>query len=141
MDTRTVLVATIMLAALTATFTATAATPKETALLDGARALTAEEIAERYVGKTVTFRRGDKQFLVYYGADNTVAGELIGGGWSDTGYYGITNANTICLSWASSDEGRLGCYDVLDLDGVVHKFNPDGSLAGNVLIFQDGKTF
>jgi hypothetical protein len=108
----------------------------------GATQLGSDEIAERFSGKTVTFARPDeKVFLVHYGPDNAVSGSMVGGNWSDTGYWAVTNADSICLSWSQSDEGRLRCFDVLVVDGVAKKFNPDGSLAGDLENFADGKIF
>jgi len=113
----------------------------EAALEAGAQHLTSDEIAERFVGKTVTFLPGDKEFLVHYGEENRLAGEMVGGEWSDTGYYAVTNADSICVSWKTLDEGRLRCFSVLVVDDVVKKFNPDGSLAGDIVDFQSGATF
>ncbi len=120
---------------------ATWITAKEKALNAGAQKLTAKDIAERFAGKTVTFvsASGDKKFLVYYSEDNDIAGKMIGGTWSDTGFYGIADNNTICLSWNGSDKPRLRCFHVLLVDGVVKKFKADGSLSGSVVKFEDGK--
>ena len=114
---------------------------KEKALNAGAQQLTSDEIAERFAGKTVTFVKasGDKKFLVYYSEVNEVAGKMIGGNWSDTGFYGIADNNTICLSWNGSDKPRLRCFHVLLVDGVVKKFETDGSLSGIIEKFEDGK--
>ncbi len=61
---------------------------KEKALNAGAQQLTSDQIAERLAGKTVTFvsASGDKKFLIYYSEDNDIAGKMIGGNWSDTGF-------------------------------------------------------
>ncbi len=114
---------------------------KEKALSAGAQQLTSDEIAERFAGKTVTFVKasGEKKFLIYYSEDNEVAGKMIGGNWSDTGFYGIADNNTICLSWNGSDKPRLRCFHVLLVDGVVKKFKTDGSLSGSIEKFEDGK--
>ena len=114
---------------------------KEKALNAGAQQLTSDEIAERFAGKTVTFvsATGDKKFLIYYSKDNDISGKLIGGNWSDTGFYGIADNNTICLSWNGSDKPKLRCMHVLLVDGVVKKFTADGSLSGWIVKFEDGK--
>lgn len=118
-----------------------AGTAEEKALEHGGEKLNSEEIAERLVGKTVTFEAGDKTFLVHYGKDNTVAGKLIGGDWSDTGIYGVTMADRICLSWNKSDEGRLRCMTVIATGGILKKFNADGSYFGDIVAFEEGKNF
>ena len=118
-------------------------TAKEKALNAGAQQLTSNDIAERFAGKTVTFATasGDKKFLIYYSEDNDIAGKMIDGSWSDTGFYGIADNNTICLSWNGSDKPRLRCFHVLLIDGVVKKFKADGSLSGSIVKFEDGKIF
>jgi hypothetical protein len=127
---------------LIATSGAMAETAMEKAVGEGAQRLGSDEIAAQLVGKTVTFKPGpDKEFLIHYGPDNDVSGKLIGGDWSDTGIYGVTDADSICLSWRKSDEGRLRCFYVVVVDGMVKKFKPDGSFAGDVVSFEDGKVF
>lgn len=118
-------------------------TEEEAALAAGAKRLTADQIAERFVGKTVTFvsASGDKRFLIHYGEDNDVAGKMVGGGWSDTGYYAVADDDSICLSWKGSDKGRLRCMTVLVVDGVVKKYKADGSLSGRIVAFETGKAF
>ena len=120
---------------------AAAESAKEKVLKDGATQLTSDEIAERIAGKTVTFvsASGDKKFLIYYSKDNDIAGKMVGGNWSDTGFYGIADNNTICLSWNGSDKPRLRCMYVLLVDGVVKKFTANGSLSGTIVKFEDGK--
>lgn len=122
---------------------AAAGTAIEEALGNGAKQLTADEIAERLVGKTGTWisASGDKKIAIYYSEDNVLTGKMLGGDWSGTGYYGVTNVDSICVSWDPQDEGRLRCLDVLVVDGVVTKFNADGSLNGSYEKFEDGKTF
>jgi len=120
---------------------ANAETAAEHALSAGASKLSSDEIATRFVGKTVTFETGEKTFLVHYGANNVVSGKLVGKAWADTGYYGVTNDDRVCLSWSKSDKGRLRCWTVLVVDDVIEKFNPDGSLDGMLPRIQDGKTF
>lgn len=122
-------------------FGAAAETAREKALSAGAKQLSADEIAERFAGKTVTFESatGNKRVLVYYSEGNEVAGKLIGGDWSDTGFYGVADNDTICLSWDNRDKPRLRCLHVLLVDGVVKKFKADGSLSGSIVKFEDGK--
>lgn len=122
---------------------AAGSTDLEAALEAGADRLNADEIAERFVGKTATFvsALGDKKFLVHYGKDNNITGKLVGGDWSDTGYYAVANDDSICLSWDGSDEGRLRCMAVLVVDGVVEKYKADGSLMGRIVAFESGKAF
>jgi len=68
-------------------------------------------------------------------------GKLVGGNWSGTGYYGVANDDSICISWAGKDKGRLRCLEVLIDDGVVKKFNADGSLNGSYEKLEMGKAF
>ncbi|CAM3396303.1 hypothetical protein [Halomonas lysinitropha] len=122
---------------------AAAETEMEEALNNGAKQLTADEIAEHFVGKTGTWvsSSGDKKIAIHYSEDNVLTGELLGGDWSGTGYYGVTNVDSICVSWSPGDKGRLRCLDVLVIDGVVTKFNAaDGSLNGFYEKFEDGNT-
>lgn len=120
---------------------ALAETPKEQAMNAGAKPLTAEEIADLIVGKTVTARSGNKKFQFHYNEDNVLSGEQVGGDWSDTGYYGITDDNRVCLSM-SKDEGRLRCLALLkEQDSSVKKYNVDGDMTFELLEFEEGKAF
>jgi len=134
-----------MLAAVAAAPPSAAAgtTDLQAALDAGAKRLTADQIAERLVGKTVTFvsASGDKKFLIHYGEDNDVAGKMIGGNWSDTGYYAVADDDSVCLSWKGSDKGRLRCMAVLVVDGVVKKYKADGSVMGRIVASERGKAF
>jgi hypothetical protein len=122
-------------------FAVLAETVKEEAMNAGAKQLTTEEIADLIVGKTVTARSGDKKFQFHYSKDNVLSGALIGGGWSDTGYYGIADDNQVCLSM-SKDEGRLRCLTLLKAqDGSVKKYNADGDMTFELLEFEEGKAF
>ncbi|RMD65184.1 MAG: hypothetical protein D6826_00705 [Alphaproteobacteria bacterium] len=116
---------------------AAAETAMQKALEAGARQLSADEIAHLLVGKTVTARSGDKRFLFYYGTDNVLSGKLIGGDWSDTGYYGITDDDRVCLS-ITKDKGRLRCVTLLILDGAVKKYDVNGKMTFELLDFQVG---
>ena len=120
---------------------AAAGSDREAALAKGATQLTAEEIAARFAGKTVTFAAagGGKRFLIYYGRDNDAVGKKIGGGWSDSGFYAVADNDTICLSWDNRDKPRLRCMHVLLVDGVLQKFKADGSLSGSIEKLEEGK--
>lgn len=114
----------------------------EDALEAGAIRLSAEEIAERLTGKTVTFvsaKSGDS-FLVYYGADNQTVGRKVGAEAVLTGFHALTDRDQICLGWQGRDLPRLRCMDVLLIDGKMHKFKADGSLSGHVSESADGNT-
>lgn len=119
---------------------ATAETAKEEAIKAGATQLTSEEIADLLVAKTVTARSGEKKFLFHYSEDNVLSGQLIGGDWSDAGYYGITDEDRVCLS-LSKDNGRLRCVTLLELSGTVRKYDASGEMTFELLEFQDGKAF
>ncbi|RMH34741.1 MAG: hypothetical protein D6690_10085 [Nitrospirae bacterium] len=142
MSTKATLIGTLAVAVLAVSLVSAAAeTAKEKAINAGAKQLTAEEIADLLVGKTVTARAGEKKFLFHYSRDNVLSGKLIGGGWSDTGYYGITDDNRVCLSM-SKDKGRLRCLTLLrEQDSTVKKYNVDGDMTFELLEFQEGKAF
>lgn len=113
------------------------------ALNDGAKRLTSDEIAARFVGHTLTWvsADGSKKALIHYGEDNTVAGRLVGGDWTGSGFYGVANDDRICLSWDKRDKGRLRCLYVLVVDGTVRKYRADGSLSGDIVAFEEGRAF
>lgn len=112
-------------------------TTQQEALEAGAEQLTSDEIADRIVDKTVTARLGDKKFMFYYSEDNVLTGTMVGGDWSDTGYYGIADNDRVCLSM-SKDDGRLRCLSLLEVDGQLTKFNAAGEKTFELLEFQDG---
>ncbi|RMF00650.1 MAG: hypothetical protein D6773_11130, partial [Alphaproteobacteria bacterium] len=103
---------------------AEAGSAMQKALDNGATRLTADQIAEQFVGRTGIWisASGDKKIAIYYGRDNDLHAQKIGGGWSAKGYYGIADTNNICISWAGKDKGRLRCFDVLIVNGVVTKY-------------------
>lgn len=113
-----------------------AQTPLEAAAAQGQR-LTAEEISSMIVDHTVTARSGERTFLFYYGADNTLTGRMVDGAWSDTGYFGITDNDQVCLSM-TPDEGRLRCMVLIARDGLVQKFDSNGQLTFELLSFEAG---
>lgn len=139
MNTRAALIGTWAIAVLAvSTVGAAAQTALEKAIDAGAKQLTSEEIADLIVGKTVTAKSGEKRFLFHYSMDNVLSGKLIGGNWSGTGYYGITDDNRVCLSM-SKDKGRLRCLTFLKSNGVVKKFNVSGDMRYELLEFREGK--
>ena len=104
---------------------ASAESDEDKARAAGAKALSAEEIEALIVGNTVTAKAGGKVFVFHYSSDNVLSGELLGGGWSDSGYYGITDGNQVCLSM-TKDKGRLRCLTLLKHDEVIRKYNARG---------------
>lgn len=123
---------------MTLTHGAMAGSDLEKALDAGATRLTADEIAELLVGNTVRARSGDKEFLFHYATDNVISGKLIGGDWSDQGYYGIADTDQVCLS-ISKDQGRLRCITLSrHADGVVRKYNAQGEMTFELLDFEAG---
>lgn len=131
-------IGTLLSAALVATASTAAASEQEDALQAGAIRLTADEIAELIVGKTVTAKSGDKRFLFHYGEDNVLSGTMIDGDWSDTGYYGITDDDRVCLS-ITKDEGRLRCVTLLEQGGTVSKYDVNGDKTFELLEYREGK--
>ncbi len=116
--------------------TANAQTALEQALASGAP-LSSNEISERIVEHTITARAGERTFLFYYGSDNRLIGRMVDGDWSDSGYYGITDDDRICLSM-TPDKGRLRCMSLVARDGIVQKFNSAGELTFELLSFEEG---
>jgi len=128
------LTALLMVAAPQAAFAETA---RQTALNAGATQLSSEEIEALVVGNTVKAKSGGKVFYFYYSADNVLSGKLDGGGWSGTGYYGITDDDRVCLSMAK-DKGRLRCLTLMKLQGEVKKYDVDGKMTFELLEFRPG---
>ncbi len=138
MNTRAALIGTLAFAVLAGSAVGAAVeTAREKALDAGATQLTSDEIANLIVGKTVTAKSGEKRFLFYYSDDNVLSGKLIGGDWSDTGYYGITDDDRVCLS-ITKDKGRLRCLTVLKSDGSVKKYDVNGNMTFELLGFEEG---
>jgi hypothetical protein len=141
MKTLAALTGAVALAALAVTTAGAAAeTDLEKAINAGADRLTADQIAARLVGKTVTATAGEKRFLFYYSNDNVLSGKLIGGKWSGSGYYGITDDDRVCVSMGQ-DKGRLRCMALLAQNGTVKKFNTAGKMTFELHKFDDGKMF
>ena len=113
------------------------------ALGQGGEALSADQIEEQFVGRTGTWvsASGGKKIRIYYGDDNNLEGRQVGGDWSDTGYYGVADDGSICISWDGIDAGRLRCLKVVIDEGTVFKFNADGSRNGRYISFDDGRSF
>jgi hypothetical protein len=121
---------------------ARAGTAMEEAMQAGAEKLTADEIAERLTGKTVTFvaaGNGDT-YLVFYGSDNDAMSRKVGSDTVSSGLYAVTDRDQVCLGWEGRDLPRLRCVDVLLIDGVMHKFKADGTLSGRITELVDGNT-
>lgn len=112
----------------------------EAALAGGGERLSSEEIADLIVGKTVSAKLGDKRFLFFYGPDNVLSGQLVGGNWSDEGFYGITDDDRVCVSM-TKDTGRLRCLTLVRQGDQLRKYTADGSASFELLEFQNGKAF
>ncbi|PPI84534.1 hypothetical protein KEHDKFFH_09705 [Marinobacter maroccanus] len=128
---------TAMPAYLLMTSLAVADSEQQAAIDHGAVQLSSEEIEALVVGNTVTAKAGEKVFNFHYGTDNVIAGELVGGGWSGTGYYGITDQDSVCLSMAQ-DKGRLRCMTIMKQDGAFRKYSATGELTFELLEVRTG---
>lgn len=120
-----------------------AETGRSAALNAGAEQLSAEQIVATFVGKTGHYQDGDSdsQMLISYGDDNVLVAKEVGGDGMRTGLFAVTDRGNICIGWENRDLPRLRCMDVLLVDGVVHKYNSDGSLSGSFPEFEEGKAF
>ena len=107
------------------------------AMATGATQLSAAEIAELIVGKTVKAKSGKKTFMFHYSDNNVLAGKLVGGNWSGSGYYGITDDNRVCVSM-KKDNGRLRCMKVVKQGSAVRKYDVTGKMTFELLEFRDG---
>jgi hypothetical protein len=124
------------MAAMATVLPARAETPLEKALATG-QLLSSDEISAKIVDHTITARKGQRTFVFYYGPDNKLTGRMVGGKWSDSGYYGITDGGKVCLSM-TPDKGRLRCMTLVATDGVVKKFDEAGELTFELLSFEAG---
>lgn len=142
MNTKVFLVgALILLVMVSSSFGAATVTAHERAINSGAKQLTADEVDDLLVGGTAKARSGEKMFMFHYSRDNVLSAKLVGGDWSGTGYYGITDDNRVCVSMAK-DKGRLRCITLLrDPDGTVKKYNIDGVMTFEIIETQEGKAF
>lgn len=114
---------------------AAAETDMEAALADGAVKMTGDEIAERLAGKTVTFENAASgaKVLVYYDGGNGAILRPVGSDKAIEGFYAVDLADHVCLGISSDAPMRLRCMHVLQIDGMMHKFELDGSLRGRVI--------
>lgn len=113
--------------------TAGAETDYTVALNAGAEKISTEQIVATFVGKTGHYDDGDsdRQMLISYADNNVLTAKEIGGDGVRTGLFAVTDHDNICIGWENRDLPRLRCMDVLLVDGVVHKYNSDGSLGGS----------
>lgn len=114
---------------------ASAETQMEKALADGAKRMTADEIAERLAGKTVTFERaasGD-QFYVFYDGTNGTLIKKVGTDKVMEGFYAFSLADHVCVGLKGDQPIRLRCVNVLLVDGEMQKYELDGSLRGRII--------
>lgn len=114
---------------------AAAETDMEAALADGAVKMTGDEIVERLAGKTVTFENATSgaKVLVYYDGGNGTILRPVGSDKTIEGFYAVDLADHVCLGISSDAPMRLRCVHVLQIDGMMHKFELDGSLRGRVI--------
>lgn len=121
---------------------ALAETAMEKALAAGAERMTADQIAERLAGKTVTFEAaatGDRA-LIYYDGDNGMRIRKVGADDVFEAFYAVTDADHVCFGVKKDEPIRLHCVHVLLIDKQMHKFELDGSLRGRVVEEVDGNT-
>lgn len=120
-----------------ASLPAHAETALDQTLSEGGTVLGAQDIADLIVGKVVTARSGDKMFRFHYSDQNVLSGEMLGGVWSDVGYYRITDGDQVCLSM-TSDKGRLRCLTLVRGPDGVAKYDQAGKMTFELLEFQTG---
>lgn len=120
--------------------TSVAGTDMENALAGGAKQMTAEEIAERLAGKTVTFQPNgsEDKWLFYYDGMNGTLSKKVGAGTTSEGFYAVSLANHVCLGPKGGAPIKLRCVNVVLIDGKMHKFELDGRLRGTVIEEADG---
>ncbi|CUK01997.1 hypothetical protein RUE5091_02320 [Ruegeria denitrificans] len=113
---------------------ALAETQLENALANGAHRLTAEEVSIRLADKTVTFENANTgaKALVYYDGSNGTKLKLEDGTLLD-GFYAFDLADHVCVGVYGDAPMRLRCVHVVLIDGVMHKFELDGSLRGRII--------
>lgn len=126
-------------AALLAASPALAETDLEKALANGAERMTAEMVASRLADKTVTFENANTgaRALVYYDGVNATRIKIEGKDILE-GFYAFDLADHVCVGVWGDQPMRLRCVDVLLIDGLMHKFELDGSLRGRVIEEVDG---
>ena len=118
-----------------------AATQLEDALADGATKLTAAEINLRLADKTVTFEnmKSGAKVLLYYDGQNGLILRPVGSEKTLTGFYATDLADHVCLGIHGETPMRLRCMTVLSIEGVMYKYELDGSLRGRVVEELAGK--
>jgi hypothetical protein len=115
---------------------------KAAAMAAGAEPLSADEIAAALVGHTGDYRMAEGYDVwLHYGEGNALTGDRQDGEWAGRGFYAITDADRLCISWAEGNPGRLRCLDVVEHDGTIAKYNADGSINGHYLELEAGRTF
>lgn len=121
---------------------ALAGTAMEKALAVGAERLTANEIAARLAGKTVTFERASSggRALVYYDGANGMLIRKVGSDRVIEGFYAVSDADHVCFGAKGDEPIRLHCVNVLVIDDQIHKFELDGSLRGRIVEEVEGNT-
>ncbi|WP_433990237.1 hypothetical protein SuNHUV7_16310 (plasmid) [Pseudoseohaeicola sp. NH-UV-7] len=107
-------------------------TELQTALKNGGKQLSSDQIAELLIGHAVTAKSGDKMFRFYYDPSNVVSGVLTNGGWEGSGSYAITDTNKVCVSMAA-DNGRFRCLTAVRNGDVVQKFDVNGKMTFELL--------
>lgn len=114
---------------------ALAATEIEEALANGGTQMTADEISQRLAGKTVTFENATSgaEALIYYDETNGTLIKLLDSGDVIEGFYAVDLADHICLGAHGDGPMRLRCVNVVLIDGMMHKYELDGSLRGRVI--------
>jgi len=114
----------------------------EDAVTDGATRLTADEINKRLADKTVTFENLNTgaKVLVYYDGQNGTILKPIGSDQTLTGFYATDLSDHVCVGVYGDKPMRLRCVNVLLIDGVMHKFELDGSLRGRIIEEVAGNT-
>ncbi|MDP4531722.1 MULTISPECIES: hypothetical protein [Marinobacter] len=137
LKTKAALLCAAMLTDLLLTGHALADSEQRTAIESGAVQLSSEEIEALVVGNTVRAKAGEKIFNFFYGTDNVISGELVGGNWSGTGYYGVTDQDSVCLSMAQ-DKGRLRCMTIMKQNGAFRKYSATGKLTFELLEVRTG---
>ena len=107
----------------------------EDALTNGATRLAAEEISNRLADRTVTFENLNTgaKVLVYYDGENGTILKPIGSDQTLTGFYATDLSDHICVGVHGDAPMRLRCVSVLLIEGVMHKFELDGSLRGRII--------
>ena len=115
--------------------TPASASELEDALSNGAVRLTADEISSRLADRTVTFENvvTGAKVLAYYDGQNGAILKPIGSDQTLTAFYATDLADHFCLGVQGDGPMRLRCLNVVLIDGLMHKFELDGSLRGRII--------